>query len=102
MQRVAIMDDTQINSEGRRVTFKSRLSPKYPAIVIVASAITRAMVPASVESKPPLYVPRESLEDITRESSDKLTPGKVMTWNSRNMTVKLLVVDRIRARAVQL
>lgn len=48
------MDDTQIRSEGSKVTFKSLLSPKYPAKVIVPSAITRASVPASVESSPPL------------------------------------------------
>ena len=43
-------------------------------MVIVASAITRANVPASVDRSPPLYVPRESLDDITLESSDRLTP----------------------------
>jgi hypothetical protein len=48
------MEATQITSEGRRVTFKSLLSPKYPASVIVPSATTRANVPASVESNPPL------------------------------------------------
>ena len=41
-----------MKSEGSSVTFKSLLSPKYPAKVIVASAITRAIVPASVESSP--------------------------------------------------
>jgi hypothetical protein len=39
--------------------------------------MTRARVPASVESNPPLYVPRESLDDMTRERSDKFTPGLV-------------------------
>jgi hypothetical protein len=34
-------------------------------------------VPASVESNPPLYVPRESLDDMTRERSDKFTPRLV-------------------------
>lgn len=48
------MEATQMKSEGRRVAFKSLLWPKYPARVIVPSAITRAMVPASVESSPPL------------------------------------------------
>jgi hypothetical protein len=48
------MEDMQMRSEGSRVTFKSRLSPKYPAKVIVPSAITRAIVPASVDSSPPL------------------------------------------------
>lgn len=68
---------TQIKSEGSKVTFKSLLSPKYPDNVIVPSAITRAIVPASVESKPPLKVPRESLDDMTRESRDKFTPASV-------------------------
>lgn len=63
--------------EGIKVTFKSLFSPKYPDSVIVPSAITLAKVPASVESNPPLYVPRESLDDMTRESSDKFTPGLV-------------------------
>lgn len=64
-----------MKSEGSKVTFKSLLSPRYPDNVIVPSAITRARVPASVESSPPLYVPRESLEDMTRDRSDKFTPG---------------------------
>lgn len=67
----------QIKSEGSKVTFRSLLSPKYPDKVIVPSAITRAIVPASVESRPPLKVPRESLDDITRERSDKFTPASV-------------------------
>lgn len=69
------MEATQTKSEGSRVTFKRLLWPKNPARVIVPSAMTRAIVPASVESNPPLYVPRESLEDITRDNSDKLTPA---------------------------
>lgn len=73
------MEVMQMNSEGSRVTFNNLLSPKYPARVIVASAITRAIVPASVESNPPLYVPRESREDITRDSNDKLTPEPIVT-----------------------
>lgn len=48
------MENMQMRSDGSRVTFKSLLSPKYPANVIVASAITRAIVPASVDSRPPL------------------------------------------------
>lgn len=48
------MDETQITKEGNRVIFKSLLSPKYPASVIVPSATTRASVPASVERSPPL------------------------------------------------
>lgn len=63
-----------MKSEGIKVTFNSLLSPKYPDSVIVPSAITRARVPASVESSPPLKVPRESLDDMTRDSSDKFTP----------------------------
>lgn len=62
--------------EGSRVTFKSIFCPKKPATVIVASAITRAIVPASVDSNPPLYVPRDSLDDITLDSNDKFTPAK--------------------------
>lgn len=63
-----------MTSEGIRVRLRRLLSPKYPARVIVPSAITLAIVPASVDSSPPLYVPRASLDDMTRESSDKLTP----------------------------
>lgn len=48
------MDVMQMTREGSNVTFKSLLSPKYPASVMVPSAITRARVPASVESNPPL------------------------------------------------
>ena len=72
---MANIDDTQMMSEGRRVILRRLLSPKYPARVIVASAITRAIVPASVDSNPPLYVPRASLDDMTRDRSDKFTPG---------------------------
>lgn len=68
------MEVMQMRSEGRRVTFKSLLSPRYPAKVIVPSAITRAIVPASVDSSPPLYVPRDSRDDMTRDRSDRFTP----------------------------
>lgn len=64
----------QIESDGSKVAFKSLLSPPYPPNVIVASAITLAIVPASVDSSPPLNVPRDSRDDITRDSSDKFTP----------------------------
>lgn len=69
-----MMEQIQMKSEGRRVTFKSLLIPQYPATVIVPSATTRARVPASVDSNPPLYVPFDSRDDITRDSSDRLTP----------------------------
>lgn len=49
-----MMEDMHMNSAGTKVVFKSILSPKYPDSVIVPSAITRASVPASVESNPPL------------------------------------------------
>ena len=76
MQHMVIIEAMQIMSEGSRVVFKSLLSPeRYPATVIVASAITRTIVPASVESNPPLQVPRDSLDDITRDRRDKLTPA---------------------------
>ena len=74
MQHVATMEAMQITREGSRVMFKSLLSPMNPARVIVASATTRASVPASVDRRPPLYVPRESLDDITLDRRDKLTP----------------------------
>lgn len=48
------MEAMQNTSEGSRVMFKSLLSPRNPARVIVASATTRARVPASVERRPPL------------------------------------------------
>lgn len=82
MKQVAIMEDRQMKSEGTKVTFKSLFSPRYPDKVIVPSAITRAKVPASVESNPPLYVPRESLDDMTRDRSDKFTPGYHQTVGS--------------------
>jgi hypothetical protein len=70
-----MIENTEMTSEGSKVTLRRLLSPKNPAKVMVASAITLAIVPASVDRRPPLYVPRESLDDMTRESSDKLTPG---------------------------
>ena len=82
---MATIDDTQMTREGIRVTLRSLLSPKYPARVIVASAITRAIVPASVDSSPPLYVPRASLDDMTRERSDKLTPGFEAIFSKNNV-----------------
>ena len=54
MKQVAIMEEIQMKSEGSRVAFKRQFSPKYPKNVIVPSAITRAKVPASVDSNPPL------------------------------------------------
>jgi hypothetical protein len=39
-----------------------------------------------VESSPPLYVPRESLDDMTRDRSDKFTPGLV-----KQMRIKIMV-----------
>lgn len=54
MKQVATMEVTQTKSAGTKVVFKSLLSPKAPDMVIVPSAITRARVPASVESSPPL------------------------------------------------
>lgn len=69
------MENTQMTSEGSRVAFKSLLMPQYPARVIVPSAKTRASVPASVESNPPLNVPRARRDDMTRDKSDRLTPA---------------------------
>lgn len=54
VRNVAAMETTQINREGRRVIFRSLLSPKNPANVIMPSAATRANVPASVDRSPPL------------------------------------------------
>lgn len=82
MKQVATIDIMQITSEGSNVTFKSLLSPKYPASVIVPSAITRAIVPASVDNNPPLNVPRDSLDDITRDRSAKFTPNAIQTPNN--------------------
>lgn len=66
-----------MKSEGTKVTFRSLFSPKYPDKVIVPSAITRARVPASVGSSPPLQVPRESLDDMTLDRRGKFTPELV-------------------------
>ena len=85
------MEVMQITREGSKVMFKSLLSPKYPARVMVASATTRASVPASVESNPPLYVPRESLDDMTLERSDKLTPAQMAVEDMLRMRQKLSV-----------
>lgn len=54
MKQVATMEEIQMNNEGSSVMFSRLLRPKFPAKVIVPSAITRAKVPASVESNPPL------------------------------------------------
>lgn len=75
MKQVATMDEMQIKRAGSNVVFNSLFSPKYPDIVIVASATTRARVPASVESNPPLKVPRESRDDIILDRSERFTPG---------------------------
>lgn len=72
------MDEMQMSRAGSRVAFSSLLSLKYPTIVIVPSAITRARVPASVDSKPPLKVPRESRDDIIFDRSERLTPELFM------------------------
>ena len=74
---MATIDEMQMRRAGTKVVFRNLLSPKYPDIVIVPSATTRAKVPASVESNPPLKVPRDSLDDIIRDRSDKLTPGLI-------------------------
>lgn len=54
MKKVAIMVAMHITNEGSKVIFNSSLIPQYPASVIVPSATTRASVPASVDSSPPL------------------------------------------------
>jgi len=54
VQNVATIEAKQITRDGRRVAFRRRLCPRYPAAVIVMSAATRASVPASVERSPPL------------------------------------------------
>lgn len=58
------MDAAQIRRDGKRVIFNRCLIPRYPANVIIPLATTLASVPASVDSSPPLYVPRDSLEDM--------------------------------------
>lgn len=74
---MATREEIQTKRAGSRVIFRSLFIPQYPANVIVPSAITRARVPASVESSPPLYVPRESRDDMTRDRSDGFTPALV-------------------------
>jgi hypothetical protein len=68
------MDATQITRDGRRVTLRSFSMPRLPAAVIVPSATTLAKVPASVERRPPLYVPRERRDDITLDRRERFTP----------------------------
>ena len=58
------------------VTFTMKEVPKYPAKVMVPSATTLARVPASVDSKPLLYVPRVRRTDMTFDNNDKFTPIK--------------------------
>lgn len=69
------MDVAQITRDGSRVMFRSFPTPRYPAAVMVQSATTLARVPASVESKPPLYVPRERRDDITLDRRERFTPA---------------------------
>lgn len=71
------MDEMQMRSAGSNVAFRTILSLKYPEIVIVPSAITRARVPASVDSNPPLKVPLESRDDIIFDRSERFTPGLI-------------------------
>lgn len=71
---VATIDTIPTTSVGTMVMFKSRFSFEYPAKVMQASANTRARVPASVDSKPPLKVPLANLDDITLDRSARLTP----------------------------
>lgn len=61
---------------------------------MVTSAMTRTRVPASVDSSPPLYVPRDSREDMTLERSAKLTPNdlkeiKTKTENKNHVLSEL-------------
>lgn len=49
-----MIENTEMKSEGSKVTLRSLLWPKNPANVMVASAITLAIVPASVDKRPPL------------------------------------------------
>lgn len=77
-----------MTSDGRRVAFKRCPLPKYPPNVMVASATTRANVPASVESNPPLYVPFDSLDDITRDNNARFTPR----GNIKCKAVRILLV----------
>lgn len=69
------MDVAQITKDGSRVTLRSFPTPRYPAAVMVQSATTLAKVPASVERRPPLYVPRERRDDITLDRRDRFTPA---------------------------
>ncbi|KAF3595673.1 hypothetical protein Bca4012_076075 [Brassica carinata] len=64
----------QIPSDRSRVAFNRWFLPKYPPNVMVASATTLANVPASVDSNTPLYVPFDSLDDITHDNDDRFTP----------------------------
>ena len=48
------MDEIHMRSEGSKVGLSSLLSLECPEIFIVPFAITRARVPASVDSNPPL------------------------------------------------
>lgn len=86
------MDTIQMNREGNKVTLRSLLSPKQPASVIVPSATTRAKVPASVDSNPPLYVPRASRDDITRERRDRLTPATIDNVDEKGEPILLFML----------
>lgn len=60
---------------------------------MVASEITRAVVPASVDKSPPLNVPRESLDDITRDRSDKFTPEP--NFLECTIAYYMILIDRL-------
>lgn len=77
----------QMTSDGRRVAFRRWPLPKYPPNVMVASATTRANVPASVESNPPLYVPFDSLDDITRDNNDRFTPKETKKGHYKSVVL---------------
>jgi len=75
VRKVQAMDATHITRDGSRVTLRSIPTPRYPAAVMVQSATTLARVPASVERRPPLYVPRERRDDITLDRRERFTPA---------------------------
>lgn len=66
-----------MNAAGSSVALRSATRQRTPSVsVMVSSAATRASVLASVDSRPPWQVLRDSRDDITCDSSDKLTPSR--------------------------
>lgn len=89
MERVAKIEIIPMINVGSSVMLRSKPGPRYPANVMVPSASTRANVPASVDNRPPLYVPLASREDITLDNNERLTPAIIENKKRKYQVIKL-------------